>query len=282
MISIFIMYSNDRSEALSHTIRCLEDMPEYASSQKTLVVDGRIEGHFRDWEFLQVPRIGGKFCWSRMWDAGVGTSRYPVVFYLDSDRLLHPNFLHDALRVIEDNMFVFTSKHFMMHERMSLDQCKVFLKHFHEHKAIPKEFLNGQLAFEPRFKDPIHWPGKNVMSGSVVFTKRTYFRLGGVDPWYCGHGTFADTDFHQQAASASCRFVDLNLPELHFVHDKRTDDGKPLAKKELDMLSLDNFIHYCIKWRLPIGMAEDLANQIGISRPSRYIASKVKAVAKES
>ena len=33
------------------------------------------------------------------------------------------------------------------------------------------------------------------MSGSVAFTKKTYIRLGGVDPWYRGHGAFADTDF---------------------------------------------------------------------------------------
>lgn len=270
MLSLFIMYSNDRREALDATISCLKRMNLYADCQKTLVVDGKMESYLPGWGIVQVPRVDDRFCWGRMWDAGVCTAKYDKILYLDSDRLLPSCFLQSVFDCLSDDQFVFTSFHFQMLKSMPLDDCFAFLDAMKETGVFTDERFMGNLKYEARHQEPIHRPGKNVMSGSVAFTKRTYFRLQGVDHWYCGHGAYADTDFHYAAAVGGCSFVDLQLPELHWPHEKKSGD-KNLTQEELWVLSLHNFIRYCIKWGLPLALADDLAHRSKIKRPSRYV-----------
>ena len=273
LLSIFIMYSTDRAKALSYTISCLRDMDLYDKCQKTLVVDGKIDIVPPEWNVVQVPRFS-KFRWSSMWDAGVCTARNKKVLYLDSDRLLPNNFLQMVVDSLKDNVFVFTSNHFMMEKDIDLDLCKLFLKDVSGGKVLGEGF-DGSVRYEPRFKQPVHGPGKNVMSGSTAFTKETYFRLGGVDSWYKGHGAYADTDFHFTAAMGGCKFIDLGVPELHFPHSKLNKSNESIDEMTLRRFGLDNFIYYCDKWRLPMALAESLAHECGIKRPARYIERKI-------
>jgi hypothetical protein len=204
-----------------------------------------------------------------MWDAGVASARYEKVLYLDSDRLLPPSYLEEVVPKIKDGVFVFTTQHFLMTEEMSLEQCK---------EALVDETLlatTGKLRFDPRFAEPVHGPGKNVMSGSTAFTKTTYWALGGVDPWYRGHGAYADTDFHFTARVGGCRFLDLEVPEIHFIHPKR-HGKKALGEMKLRRLGLDNFIYYCLKWNLPMALAENVAHECNLKRPAKYVEAKVK------
>lgn len=280
MISIFIMYSTDRQKPLEYTISCLQDMELYQSCQKTLVVDGKIDVVPREFEVVQVPRIGGQFSWANMWNAGVLSAQNPIVVYLDADRLLPPSFL-ESVCGITDGYFAFTSKHFHMLEDMELDSCKRFLEANQEVGIfIDDEFL-GQLKYEPRFQDPVHGPGKNVMSGSVAFTRNTYVELGGVDPWYRGHGAFADTDFHYQAAQAGCSFIDLDVPEIHYHHNKLDNDEKEIDEITLRRMGLDNFIYYCKKWKLPMVLAENLALRCGILRPTKYVEEQLAVLSEQ-
>lgn len=274
MISIFVMYSVDRQEALDATISCLKDMSLYEECQKTLVVDGRTDYHPEDWLIVEVPRVG-EFCWANMWDAGVGTARYPIVLYLDSDRLWPKNLLQEVVAKTTDGAFVFTTNHFLVLPGMSLDFCKEFLVEFVKDKSViaGPPYLGG-LRFDPRYGQCIHAPGKNVMSGGTAFTKRTYYALGGVDPWYAGHGAYADTDFHFTAQMAGCRFVDLQLPELHWPHKKLDEANQPLGRKELHLLSLDNYLYYCNKWGLPASFAEGVAYDIGVEKPKQYVRQR--------
>jgi hypothetical protein len=136
------------------------------------------------------------------------------------------------------------------------------------------------VQFEPRHWKPLCGPGKNVMSGSVGFTKTTYNRLGGVDYWYCGHGAYADSDFHLQAAVNGCRFVDLELTELHFPHSKLSK-GKVLSEKKLRQLSLDNFIYYCLKWGIPKSRMISVAKRSMLKCPVRYVNEKIRLFSKE-
>jgi len=275
MLSIFIMYSTDREVALDATLSCLREMEFYDVCQKTIVVDGRIDRLREGWEYVQVPRVADKFCWGRMWDAGVCTAQYEKVLYLDSDRLLPADFLKRVLAAVEDDVFVFTSSHFQMLKEMSIEDCKLFLKSMNEEGVFLDEKFMGSLRFEARYGDPIHRPGKNVMSGSTAFTKSTYLRLGGVDHSYCGHGAYADTDFHYAAAVGGCQFVDLQVPELHWPHKKR-DGNKALSDVELWQKSLDNFVLYCLKWDLPLIIAENLAYESAIRNPRAYIKKRVE------
>lgn len=274
------MYSIDRAKALEYTISCLQKMDLFEQCQKTLIVDGKIDRIPLGWDHIQVPRIENKFCWGRMWDAGVYTSKYEKVLYLDSDRLLPPSYLSLVNQNLKDDVFIYTSKHFIMAKDLPLQLCEKMLLEIGESGALlEKEFI-GTVRFDPRYGKPFHGPGKNVMSGSTAFTKKTYKRLGGVDHWYCGHGAFADTDFHLQASQMNCQFIDLEVNELHFPHEKLDDEARTLDNTTLWRLSLDNFIYYCLKWKLPMTLAENLAYKSGIVRPSRYLKTRVEELTK--
>jgi hypothetical protein len=273
------MYSVDRAEALEHTLACLRDMPLYENCQKTLIVDGKIDKIPPDWEALQVPRIDNKFCWGRMWDAGVFSSRFDKIVYLDSDRLLPKEYLQLVNENIEDDVFIFTSIHLMMKKHLSIERCKKILVDFPQ-KHIHGNFSLDEFQFETRHAEPYHGPGKNVMSGSTAFTRKTYFRLGGVDQWYCGHGAFADSDFHMHATLNGCSFIDLAIPELHYPHFKLGAENDPIRDRDLWLLGLDNFIYYCNKWHLPIALAESLAIQSGIKKSASYVNKRSKELAK--
>lgn len=253
-------------------------MPLYSEAQKTLVVDGKIDVIPPDWDAVQVPRVNGKFCWARMWDAGVISSKNEKIVYLDSDRLLPKNYLQLVDQNVEDDLFLFTSRHFMMVEELPIESCLSILSHDTLEGLMLDEKAVGTLKYEVRHEEPFHGPGKNVMSGSTAFTRKTYLRLGGVDHWYCGHGAFADSDFHMQAASDGCAFLDLEVPELHYPHNKLGDKNSPLKDKELWMLGLDNFIYYCRKWKLPIALAESLAVRSGVNRPAVYVNKRAREI----
>ena len=268
MISIFIMYSGDRAKPLEYTIECLKDMEHYEDCQKTILYDNRIDWVPEGWQALLVPRIDDKFCWANMWDAGVASANNEIIWYLDSDKILPPNYIEHVARC-QDGMFIFSTRHYMMLKEMSLQQCRQFTI------GDPSDYLlgdeGGHVRYEPRFKDMIHVPGKNSMSGNTAFTKSTYYHLGGVDPWYCGHGAFADTDFHTLAHLANCKFVDTEEAELHYIHEKRHESGV-LSEMELRKLTIENYVYYCRKWGLPRTMPESLAHESGIEKSERFVA----------
>jgi hypothetical protein len=268
------MYSTDRKKQLSYTMNCLRNMDLYESCQRTLVVDGKIDEVFPDWDFVQVPRIGGNFCWANMWDAGVETAQHDVILYLDSDRLLPRNYL--SLLHVKDGEFIFTSKHFQMLRYIDFDKCDEFLTRSDSGVFVDDSFL-GAFRYEPRNRMPVHGPGKNVMSGNTAFTKETYRTLGGVDPWYRGHGAYADTDFHFKAALGGCRFRDLQVPELHLPHDK-LEEKLPLSEMELWKKGIDNFLYYCQKWSLPLVLVENVVSECGIKNPSKYVDKRLQVL----
>jgi hypothetical protein len=269
------MYSIDRSDALEYTLACLRDMPLYDQCQRTLVVDGKVDKIPYDWQTIQVPRLAGGFCWGRMWDAGVFSAKFDKVIYLDSDRMLPKHYLQLAYDQIQEDLFLFTSKHFAVVTAPTIAVCKKLLEASQIEPLLMHPDYIGRFRYEVRHEQPFHGPGKNVMSGSVAFSKKTYFRLGGVDQWYCGHGAFADSDFHMQASVGGCGFVDLGIPELHYPH-KKLENGSALDDKALYRMSLDNFIYYCDKWQLPMVIAESMAVRSGIARPSSYVGKKLK------
>jgi hypothetical protein len=269
MISIFIFHSPDRINALRATISCLEEMEFYEKCQKTLIVDEKTDYIPLNFDLVRVPRVNNRFNWSRMWEAGVLTSKHSISLYLDSDRLLPRNYLSLVLENIQENSFVFTSRHFMMMREIALEECKDFLQRSQEDLFKDTKYF-GKLRFESRYKEPITGPGKNVMSGNTAFYKSTYFKIGGVDPWYEGHGAFADTDFHLKAANCGCKFIDLESTEIHYMH-KKLENNNALTEDELHKLSLDNYIYFCKKWSLPMVLAEDIAYKIKIENPKEYV-----------
>lgn len=269
------MYSPDREIALERTISCLRRMNLYDQCQKTLIVDGKVNVVYPDWHVVEVPRIGGKFSWSNMWGAGVGSARFENVLYLDSDRLLPVSFLELVIDNLQEDTFIFTSNHFMMREESPQELCEQILD-FEIGDLIENEDLLKHLKYEPRLKEPTHGPGKNVMSGGTAFTRKTFYRLGGVDAYYTGHGAFADTDFHYTAHRGGCCFVDLGVPELHFPHPKKNKKGKDIGRMKLRIMGLDNFLYYSCKWNLPLSLAENMAHGCDLRRPAKYVENRIK------
>lgn len=269
------MYSGDRSKPLEYTISCLKDMSHYDDCQKTILYDDRVDWVPDGWKSLLVPRSEDQFCWANMWDAGVASAKFPLVWYLDSDRLLPPDYMDRILENCADGKIVFSTMHYMMLREMNLEQCKNFIVGDTMEYLLGEE--EGHVRYEPRFKDMIHVPGKSAMSGNTAFTKETYYHLGGVDDWYCGHGAFADTDFHTLAHLAGCKFIDTKATELHYLHEKKQGQHT-LTDIELRMLTVDNYVYYCRKWGLPVTMAESLAFESGIDKPERYVSKRWKAL----
>ncbi len=270
------MYSPDRKSALEATVMCLQDMPGYGLCQKTLVIDGAPNVVFEDWDLVQVPRLDGQFCWSHMWEAGVASARFDKIWYLDSDRLLPKNYLERLSDMIDEGVFVFSSNHYLLLKELTVEQCKDLFAYYERGEMTCEDFL-GCARFEPRFREPVHGPGKNVMSGNTAFTKETFYQIGGVDPWYRGHGAFADTDFHFSAKVAGCEFVDLGEAEFHYPHPKRHNEQK-LGTMELRRLGLDNYIYYCHKWGLPMAMAENVAHECNLKYPAKYVEKKLREI----
>ena len=281
MLSLFIMFSNDRWKQLDMTISCLRDMKLFDKCQKMLVVDGKPNKLVPEFDYIRVPRINNQFSWANMWNAGVATAKHEVILYLDSDRLLPTYYLENVLDTIRDDVFVFTSRHFMVIKEVSIENCKQFLKSRQQDGVFIDDRFVGHLKYEPRFWQPVHGPGKNVMSGNTAFTKKTYMRLGGVDPWYRGHGAYADTDFHLHAAANGCEFLDLEAPELHYHHAKLDEKSLELDEISLYKLGLDNFIYYCHKWGLPMALAESLAFRCKILQPVKYVKERLKKILEE-
>ena len=277
MISIFIIFSNDRVEQLQTTLSVLEQMDGIDYCQKTLVVDGKPEVLVPGFETISVPRIRNGFCWSDMWNAGVCSARFDTVLYLDSDRLLPSNYLRLIEEKIQDDTFLFTSRHYMIKSTLQIDEYQSFLEDPRSERITELPYL-GCLLYEPRHRLPFHGPGKNVMSGNTAFTRNTFFRLGGVDPWYCGHGAFADSDFHMVAAQGGCKFVDLEVPELHCGHFKIDDRNEVIPNSSLYLLGLDNFAYYCNKWGLPINLVENLAFSAGVKDARKYVRSRLSQI----
>ena len=73
-----------------------------------------------------------------------------------------------------------------------------------------------------------------------------------------------------------CKFIDLDIPEIHFYHTKLDEKDKQIDDITLRRMGLDNFVYYCKKWNLPTALAEDLALRCGIIKPSQYVDDKVR------
>lgn len=274
MLSIFIMFSNDRVDQLQLTLATLDRMKLYDQCQKTLVVDGKPQVLVPGYDTISVPRVRGKFCWSDMWAAGVCSARNDAVLYLDSDRLMSSNYLELIMDNVRDDAFLFTSRHYMMKKSLQLTDYWSFLEDPRSESITEQPFL-GSMLYEPRHEQPFYGPGKNVMSGNTAFTKNTFFRLGGVDPWYCGHGAFADSDFHMTASSGGCQFIDLEVPELHCEHLKRDNNNQEISDDALYLMGLDNFIYFCHKWGLPLSLTESVAFGAGVMDARKYVRARL-------
>jgi hypothetical protein len=103
------------------------------------------------------------------------------------------------------------------------------------------------------------------MSGNTAFTKATYLRSGGVDPFYADHGAYADSDFHKQCYEMGMEMFNLGVLELHLYHEK-VSTLKQLTQRDVEILCLNNYIYYCSKWGIGFGRARHIAACLKLSQ----------------
>lgn len=266
MISLFIMYSPDRLPQLRTMLRCMEDMDLYHECQKIIVADEVCNVQPDGFDVVVVPRPTGQFNWSAMWKAGVEECKFENILYLDSDRILPKNYL--------------TLVHENMAPGRSLFCGSLFnFKDYHDPEVILGyrdldlqdilcDWEKYKLVFDydPRWRLPIHGPGKGPASGNMAFTKADFWKVGGVDPWYEGHGAYADTDLHKSLHEAGVEFHDLDVPEFHLRHPKLGEDDEELTMKDIEVLSLNNYVYHCHKWSLGYNQPRMIASWLNLSR----------------
>ena len=266
------MYSPDRKQYLEKQLFFLRKMDGYDECQKLLVCDGPCNIHPDDFErIIEVPRSNG-FNWSKAWQTGVEASKFDTILYLDSDRIFPKHYLSEIKRAIhnDNGCFAYTPNLFTIEKYPGTEAIEELLKL--EPTELMKFANTKGLMFEPRFSKPTHFPGKNAMSGSVAFTKETFKKSGGVDPWYEGHGAFADSDYFMQTYKSGFTFFTLpHIPEFHFGHTKRDSNNNILSDKEIAKQGLNNFIYYCNKWNIGFEKPVVVARNIGIESPSSYV-----------
>lgn len=249
-LSIFIMYSPDRKEQLEQMIRLNSRLEGWSDCQKIILVDGEPNCFPEGFEVFSVERPNSQFNWSSMWEAGVEKSIHEKLLYLDSDRVFGDGYLVEMENSISENSFTFTESLFSFKAPEIDEFVGSFLGLTSEEIRTRFDEWKDRIFYDPRYALPLHGPGKGVMSGSVGFTKQGYVRSGGVDPWFEGHGAYADTDYQKQVCEAGYRMVSIETPEFHLWHPKLSDGGNELKMKEIELLSLNNFVYHAKKWRL--------------------------------
>lgn len=273
MITIFVMYSPDRVLQFEQMNRINSRMNGWSSAEKLLLVDWK-DGvelpDFPGWRTIPVPRPRTNFNWSSMWEHGVEASSNEAMLYLDSDRALPRNYLEEVISVVNDNRFVFSETLFGMNRTVD-DEVIIDLLDNHDPESIRIQFddLNRKFSdliyYDPRYRLPLHGPGKGVMSGNTGFTRSGYRRSGGVDPWFEGHGAYADTDFQKQVWNKGFEFVPIDATEIHIWHPKFSDQSsEELTQRDIEVLSLNNFIYHARKWKLGYHYPQAIANYLGL------------------
>ncbi len=267
MISIFVFYSTDRKMQLEQMIRHMEEMVIYNECQKILIVDGEETNTTpQDWEILYLSRKNDVFCWADMWEKGVENSKNDIMLYLDSDRILPNHYLETLTNKIEDNQFLFCQDLFAFHHEVDDGIIKKYMALTPQQIKKNYDQYKYEIFYDPRFRLPCLGPGKGVMSGNAAFTKNTYLKSGGVPDFYVGHGAWADNAFHHQCWDLGIEMINLGCLELH-LHHMKSIPARILSRRELEILSLINYIYYCNVYNLKLDRAKYLSDYLEL-KPS--------------
>ncbi len=264
MLSLIVLYSPDRRSQLDVTISCLRAMQGYESCQKILVVDGKLVGHYPEFEVCEVVRNGPYFNWSRSWGAGLARCQFDTVWYLESDRILPPNYISLIAQNIKPRSVLYSQYLFKLKHNVDFAIAKK-LRDLSQAwgPVVPKRF-SRQAMLDRRLPHPpdpnfLHY-GKASFSGNAAFLRSTLNEIGGVDERYEGAGLF-DTDLHYAACARGVLLVKLPATELHQNHTYS------IRSDEFILINIWNALLFCKKWgTLPGDEITALMKQSSISQ----------------
>ena len=237
------MYNPNRLQQLIKCISCLKEMNLYDDCQKILCVDEHANYWPEDFDVIEIKRPKSKmFNWANVWNAGINQSKFETVLYLDADRILHKEYFELICQHIKDDVFLYSKSLFYVDD-INIDQIKSIRDRCQTESNVSHTKLDLRLPCPPNLETLSL--GKNCMSGNVAFTKATYLKSGGVDPWYEGYGA-ADKDYYIQTYKMGFVHQQLNGVELHIKH-------KPLSNVlENRLMSLYNNIYCARKWNMKL------------------------------
>lgn len=238
MLSVFILYSNDRKSQAELMIGCLSECIGFNECEKILCADGSTNYTPEDFLVLEIERPDtGFYCWAKAWQQAVKTARHEKVLYLDCDRILPVSALLEFANTISENQFVFPRYLYSFEEDCSVEEVRATRDQADFSKLRPdhRVFTSAWEAVR----------AKNPMSGCVGFTRTTFIASGGLDPDFQGWG-YPDTDYFAKTQSLGMRFVPLEMNELHLKHHYE----KP--SRVVKAMNLWNGCRFCRKWGYPI------------------------------
>jgi hypothetical protein len=229
MLSIFIIYSNDRKRQLDITVSCLQEMDGYAHCQKILCVDGYCDISVPNFDVICVKRNKDFFNWSSMWNASISISKFDNILYLDSDRILPKNYLTKVVSRLEDDKFIYSKVLVRLNKFYELETVKQVRDNPNKHRNLWD--VDFRLPHPPSLA--VLSLGKNPMSGNTAFTKATWVKTGGIDAGFEGWG-FPDTEYYLRTWKMGMKFETIDCVELHLHH------GYAVDTKILQLMNLWN------------------------------------------
>lgn len=192
-----------------------------------------------------------------MCNHGVFNAENDIICILDSDRILPENYFFNASKNLNYNDFVTTEY---------IKQC------IKEEDDLALENNSFEYIQEERsIKNSINC--KNLFSGNVLFYKKKYMEIGGMDETFIGY-SFNDNDITQKVISDPLNnALYNNVDEIHLYHDKNFFFSTyNFTKEEKEVHCVTNMLKFCNKWKIEVnerykeakhyvGMANKLKNE---------------------
>lgn len=165
---------------------------------------------------------------------GVQAAKHPVVFLLDSDRVLPRDYFYRTLNELEPKELRFAGKLYQI-QQLTTDS----------------QILRGKFLSKPDFKsETVQFHKKNAFSGNTAFHRDDYLAFGGMDEDYIGYG-YQDNDACMRALQGGCKLTMTDDEELHLYHPEQLVVGDVVkAQRTKHAYLMMNLVRYCTKWKI--------------------------------
>lgn len=172
-----------------------------------------------------------------MCNYGVSKADNDIVCILDSDRILPENYFYES------------SCNMTYYDFITTEYIKQCLK---DEKDDSIEENNFEFIQEERScLNKINC--KNLFSGNVLFHKKRYLEIGGMDESFIGY-SFNDNDITQKVITDTKNNpIYLNLDEIHLHHDKKFFfSDYCFSEDEKIIHCVTNMLKFCNKWKIEV------------------------------
>jgi len=260
--SIVILYSHDRKTQLQNSLECLSECKYYNNAEKIIISDGKSNFTNSEWNIFEFLRSKEFYCWADTLNFGVSTAKNKIIIYMDSDRILPKNFFELCFDKIENNSFIYPKNLYKIKKHCSFEELKTIRDNFDNYKNL--------LEADHRHNNPYKQvSGTNPFSGCVCFYRDDFINHGGFDDEFIGWG-YPDSDFFMKTTKHGCKFISLDINELHQKHDRN------VLEYEFELHNIFNLKKYCDKWSIETNEIIEKCNKHKIKIDDLYSSKTLK------